>query len=127
MRRKLSIGSLLLAWLFANGAVWNVVQVVAWVKMYHDYVLVMPTAQALQLTFDGSKPCAICVITQKAQDATRDQLPREAAPGGGDKLVLTCELPVAVILSVPASAWPGVSDDAGSARTEAVPVRPPRV
>ena len=127
VRRNFSLGSLLLAWLFANGAGWNVVQVVAWAKMFHDYSQVMPAAQALQLTFDGSKPCALCVISQKAQDAARDQLPREAALGGGDKLVLSCELPGPVILSVPDFAWPGAVDAAGPARTEAVPVRPPRV
>jgi hypothetical protein len=127
VRRKLSIGCLLFAWLCANGAIWNVVQVVAWVKMYHDYSQVMPAARALQLTFDGSAPCDICKIAQTAQDATRDQLPRDVAPGASDKLVLTFQSVAPLVVTAPDSAWPGVVNDAGLRRTEPVPVPPPRV
>lgn len=54
VRRNLTFACLILAWLCANGAVWNVVQVVAWARMFHDYSQVMPAAQAVQITFDGS-------------------------------------------------------------------------
>ena len=72
MRRHVSVAFLLFAWLCANGSLWNVVQVVAWAKMFHDYARVMPAARALQVTFDGTKPCDICCAVQKAQDATRE-------------------------------------------------------
>ena len=74
MRRTISTTCLLLAWLCANGAVWNVVQVVAWAKMFHDYSQVMPVADALELTFDGSAPCDMCTIAQDGQDTARSQL-----------------------------------------------------
>ena len=35
VRRTLSIACLCLAWLCANGALWNVVQLVGWAKMFH--------------------------------------------------------------------------------------------
>jgi hypothetical protein len=128
VRRNLSLVCLLLAWLCANGTVWNVVQVVAWAKMLHDYSQTMPAAEALQRTFDGSKPCELCRISQKAQEAAREQLPRDAALGGGmEKLLLISESAPAVVLAAPDFAWPGAAVAAGLTRTEAVPVPPPRV
>jgi hypothetical protein len=128
MRRNLSIVCLLVAWFCANGAVWNVVQVVGWMKMIHDYSQVMPTATALQRTFAGSMPCKLCHISQKAQDAARDQLPRGATLGGGmEKLLLLSESAPAVVLTAPDFAWPGAVDAAGLTRIDSVPVRPPRV
>jgi hypothetical protein len=127
VRRNLSITCLLLAWLCANGALWNVVQVVAWVKMIHDYAQVMPAARALQITFDGSAPCKLCHLSQAAQDTARDQLPREAALGAGlEKLLLVSEGVPAVVVVAPELAWPDVAHDGGLTRAEAVPVPPPR-
>ncbi len=128
MRRHVSIAALCLAWLFANGAVWNAVQVVAWAKMFHDYSQVMPAARALRITFDGSAPCALCHLSQTGQAAAREQRPRDAALGGGmEKLLLVSESASPLVLTAPDFAWPGVAHDAGPARTEAVPVPPPRV
>ena len=128
MRRHFSIGCLLFAWLCANGALWNVVQVVAWVKMFHDYSEVMPTAEALQRTFDGSKPCKLCCISNAAKDTAQKQLPRDAALGGGvEKLLLVAECAPTVVVPAPDFSWPGVADDTGLIRTETVPVPPPRV
>ncbi len=128
VRRHVSIFALFLAWLCANGAVWNVVQLVAWAKMFHDYSQVMPVTRALQVTFDGTKPCGICCAVQKAQDAARDQLPRDAALGGTmEKILLLSETVPAIVVTAPDFAWPGVTNDTGPLRTEAVPVTPPRV
>jgi hypothetical protein len=127
VRRRLSIGCLLFAWLCANGAVWNVVQVVAWAKMFHDYSQVMPVAQAIKVTFDGSAPCDVCVIAQDAQDTAREKLPRDAALGSVEKLVLATDFAAApVILPKLALSWPSVIPDVGLLRTERVPVPPPR-
>jgi hypothetical protein len=127
VRRKLAIFCLLLAWFCANGAVWNVVQVVGWAKMFHDYAQVMPAAQALELTFDGSAPCDLCHLAQEGQDATRD--PQAPAPqsGGLEKILLIAECTAAPVLVAPDFAWPGIVDLSGLTRTESVPVLPPRV
>lgn len=127
VRRRVSIIALCLAWLCANGAIWNVVQVVAWAKMFHDYSQVMPVAKALEITFDGSAPCDLCHISQQGQDAAREQLPREAALGSGEKILLATESTTTFVLTAPDFAWPGGVHDAGPARTELVPVPPPRV
>jgi len=127
VRRKLSITCLLLAWLCANNAVWNVVQVVGWARMFHDYSQVMPAAQALELTFDGSAPCDLCHLAQEGKDATRDPLVPAAVGDGMEKILLIAECVPAPVLVAPDFSWPGVADAAGLTRTDAVPVRPPRV
>jgi len=127
VRRRISIIALCLAWLCANGTIWNVVQVVAWAKMFRDYSQVMPVAQALQITFDGSAPCELCHFTEKAQDSAREQLPHETALNGAEKILLATESTPTFVLAAPESAWPGVVHDAGPARTDPVPVPPPRV
>jgi hypothetical protein len=126
VRRRFSITCLLLAWVCANGMVWNVVQVVAWARMFHQFSQVMPAGQALRLTFDGEAPCDLCKLSQAAQDAERKQLPQDAALGAGDKLLLACDSAAPVILLRPNFAWPGVVNDAGPRRFEPVPVPPPR-
>ncbi len=127
VRRKLSIGFLLLAWLCANGAVWNVVQVVGWAKMFRDYSQVMPAAQAIQLTFSGEAPCGMCTIAQTGQDASRDN-PTPAALGGAtEKILLIADCAPAPVLVAPDFSWPGLVHETGLTRTDEVPVTPPRV
>jgi hypothetical protein len=128
VRRNFSIGCLLFAWLCANGALWNVVQVVGWVKMLHDYSETMPATKAFEITFDGSAPCKLCHLSQTAEDTARQQLPHEANLGDGvQKIILASESVPAVVMTAPENSWPGIEHDAGLIRTEAVPVRPPRV
>jgi hypothetical protein len=127
VRRTFSTTCLLIAWLCANGAVWNVVQVVAWAKMFHEYSQVMPATDALALTFDGSAPCDMCLIAQGGQDAARSQLPAEAALGGGlEKIVLIADHVPAPVLVAPDSVWPDLAHEAGLTRASTVPVPPPR-
>lgn len=127
VRRHLAVTCLLLAWLCANGAVWNVVQVAGWAKMIRDYAQVMPVARAVELTFDGTAPCELCHLAQEGQDATRD--PQAPAPPSGslEKILLITECTAAPWMVAPDFAWPGVVDAAGRTRTESVPVPPPRV
>jgi len=128
VRRTFSIGCLIFAWLCANGALWNVVQVVGWIKMVNDYSATMTTAKALEITFDGSAPCSLCHISQEAEDTARKQLPQDAALGAGmEKIVLASESAPVLVVAGPKDSWPGVVHDAGLVRTEAVPVQPPRV
>jgi hypothetical protein len=128
VRRKLAITCLFLAWFCANGALWDVVQVVAWGRMFASYSTRLSPLRALEETFDASRPCALCVAVHKAQDTARKQLPRDAALGGGtERLLLISEGTPAVVLTAPESSWPGAVDDAGLTRVDSVPVPPPRV
>lgn len=117
---------MLLAWFCANGAVWNLVQVVAWGKMFADYSSVMSVTRALQLTFDGSKPCDLCHLAQAGEDAAREQQRQTAPLGGTDKLVLAFLTAAPVVVTAPDFAWPGLVHEAGLTRTDSVPVPPPR-
>ena len=126
LRRKFSIACLLLAWLCANGAVWNVVQVVAWAKMIRDYSQVMPAAQALELTFDGTAPCNLCHLAQSGENASREAESPAALGGETEKILLLADCVPAPVLVAPDFSWPGVADAAGLTRSESVPVPPPR-
>jgi hypothetical protein len=96
--------------------------------MFHDYAQVMPASQALAVTFDGSAACDLCHVSQTAQDAAREQLPRDAALGGGmDKFLLLADSVPTLVLAAPDFAWPSVIHNIGLTRTEMVPVTPPRV
>jgi hypothetical protein len=125
VRRLLPISALVVAWLFANGAAWNVVQVVAWAKMFRDYSQVMPAREALRVTFEG-EACNLCRIAQSGADAAREQLPRSDTFGGGERLLLAFHTTPVLVVAAPDRSWPGLVHEAGLARTDAVPVPPPR-
>ena len=122
VRRTLQVLTLCLAWLCANGALWDVVQVFAWGKMVHDYSQVMPLAQAITKTFDGSAPCEICTVVD---DAKQSQ-PAQQVERSQEKILLACQVPEEFFVIAPDFAWPGGVDAAGLIRTERVPVPPPR-
>lgn|GEM_PF-464234 len=123
VRRTLSITTLCLAWLCANGALWDAVQVFAWGKMMHDYSQVMPFKQAIAKTFDASASCEICVVV----DDVKSQQSPQQVERSAEKVLLVCQTPETFLVSVPEFSWPGVIDCTGLSRTEEVPVRPPRV
>jgi hypothetical protein len=128
LRKNISIFCLVIAWLCANGAVWNVVQVVAWSKMYLDYARVLPARIALSKTFDPSKPCELCKVVRHAEESARGQLPRDAElKGGVEKVHLIAEGEPDSVLAAPTLAWPHSGNQAGIERTGRVPLPPPRV
>jgi hypothetical protein len=127
VRRKLSLACLLCAWFCANGVVWNVVQVVGWAKMMHDYSEVMPVARAIEVTFSGEAPCHFCHISRAAEDTAQQQLPHDVLGGAAEKILFLSDCAPAPLVLAPAVTWPGVADATGRTRTEAVPVPPPRV
>ncbi len=125
MRRTFAISALILAWLFANGAAWNFVQVVAWAKMFRDYSAVMPVREAVRVTFEGES-CNLCRVAQGGADAAREQVPKSDAFGGGDRILLSLQATPLLVVSAPDFSWPSLASEVGRTRTDAVPVRPPR-
>lgn len=124
MRKIVSIACLLLAWLCANGALLESAQLVAWTKMVHDNARVMPLAQAIVKSLDGSAPCEICSTV----DELRQQRPAPShLERSAEKLVLVCEVPDTLFVLTPDFDWPAALASAAPVRTEAVPVPPPRV
>ncbi len=77
VRRRFAIFSLLTAWLLATGSQWDVVQVIAWGRMFTGYVRTMSVGQALEQTFDADKPCALCCAVSRAKQQEKTQLPPE--------------------------------------------------
>jgi hypothetical protein len=127
VRRKISVLFLLLAWLCANGVVWNAVQVVGWVKMVRDYSEVMPFTQALSVTFSGEAPCDFCRVAESGREQTQ-QLPQQATLGAAvEKIFFLADAAPVVVLPAPVASWPVPAAETGSRRGEAVPVPPPRV
>jgi hypothetical protein len=125
VRRNVSLTCLLLAWAFANGAVWNVAQAIAWSRMFATYARTLRVTEALRETLDPAKPCQLCVAVQQARTAEREQhspaLPEVA------RIDLAVESTTFFVLSPPSSAWPQLQNASAEARSEAVPVPPPRV
>ena len=126
MRQKSATFCLLFAWLCANGAISNLAQVFAWGSMFAGYARELPVSAALAETFDARKPCDICVADTKSRAS--EDAPTRAGSLTGEKLFLTC--PVATTTGFPAPLiprWAFASDWIALARTEPVPVPPPRV
>jgi hypothetical protein len=63
---------LLVAALFcAIGGHWAVLQTVAWASMIVEYSHDASVTQAMEKTFDGQHPCAICKAIQKNQQSEK--------------------------------------------------------
>ncbi len=127
MRRKLSLITMMTAWLLATGSHWDLVQTFAWGRMIANYSQSMPLAQAIKLTFTPDNLCGICesVSEAKQQDT--------AAPTTPSATVAKAELPLAtapehvfVFCSVPAPVWPAEHRVADACARPAPPTEPPR-
>ncbi|HKQ39181.1 MAG TPA: hypothetical protein VJ063_13980 [Verrucomicrobiae bacterium] len=71
----------------ATGAHWVFLQSVAWVGMTVDFSRTEAIGTALQKTFDGQHPCALCKLVDEGRKAERNAEMLKAQP----KLDLFCE------------------------------------
>lgn len=126
MRRRISIAGLLLAWLCANGALLNTVQVFAWTKMFTGYAESMTVAAALRETFDPAKPCDMCLGVATAKEATQEQLP-QTIERSAEQVLLALHPTARIVFVNPPGDWPAAPAGAAPHRREPVPVPPPRV
>lgn len=125
MRRTVAILSLACAWLFANGAALDAVQVFAWTRMVRDFSRAgMSLEGAIAKTLDGSAPCKLCCAVAHAK---QQQPPASTVEHSTEKLVLACVPVDAVALARPAREWPSLTAASAPMRSEPVPVPPPRV
>ena len=126
MRKKFSITCLLFAWLCANGALLDAVQVFAWGKMFSDNTRTMDVAAALRATFDPAKACELCVSVATAKDTAARELPATVERASAEKLLLALHTPARPVFLLPSADWPETLASVAPSRTEAVPVPPPR-
>lgn len=125
MRRLLAVSFLVLGWLCANGALWDVMQVAAWGRMFAGYSATMPLGEALRATLDPAKPCEMCVGIAKAKDETAKRaLPNEQTAAAKFVLALpTGEAPVFQDVNVE---WGRAIARVCPQRSDPVRLRPPR-
>jgi hypothetical protein len=127
VKRKFAITSLLVAWICANGALLDVMQMVAWGKMFSVYAKSMSLSSALKETFDPAKPCEMCVgVAAAKEDLGQKKLPVTIEPHD-QKLVLAFDVPPMFVLVGMPESWPAEPAMAAPSRNELVPVPPPRV
>jgi hypothetical protein len=126
VRLRVAQLSLLLAWICANGAIWDAVQVFAWSKMFVGYTSTMTVPAALRETFDPSKPCDMCLGVASARETAKQQLP-QSVEHSTEKLLLALHTSASVVFNTTPGDWPVTLSREAESRSESVPVPPPRV
>lgn len=125
MRHRAALILTLIAWLLATGAHWDVLQSVAWGRMFVRNAATMPLADALRLTFAPGSSCSLCAVVSEArQQRTATEAP---APEPERKITLDVGPAVAGVTPPPAPA-PRHPQDAtvGESRRARPAVPPPR-
>ena len=125
MRSKLPRILLLSAWLVATGGVWDLVQVVAWVRMFSLQVSTVSVIEAAKNTFSPEKKCKMCLQVERGKRAQDEN--------GGAFTDLVSKAPVAfqsvgrIVVSPPAAVSARWSETGFACfRREVPPVPPPR-
>jgi len=125
VRRTIAITSLVIAWLCANGALLDAMQMVAWSKMFADYAQTMTVGEALRETFNPARKCNLCRHVAKAKEAAQNQLPPLSEDSA--KFVLGLQVVESPIFASEQEEWVVISVKRLAERTDPVPVPPPRV
>jgi hypothetical protein len=116
---------LVIAWLCANGAFLDVVQVFAWGRMFFGNARTMSIAEAAVQTFDPGKPCPICLAVRRAREAE----PRNQSAAVPTSVVKTLLAPVQnepFILPLIRPEWPDANLVMMVSWLPPLPVPPPR-
>ncbi len=127
MPKPIATAALLFAWLCANGALLDGLQVFAWTRMFANYTQSMSLTAALRETFDPAKPCELCIGVSNAKENVRQVAVPAAMERSSDKeLVLALHTSAPLILTRAAERWPQSPARSCGIRAEDVPVPPPR-
>ena len=121
--RRLAHLIVLVAFIFSCGGQWAAFQVIAWANMIREYSEMVPLTQAVQMTFSGRYPCAICKAIAERKSAEQQ---KELARAKYEKQY---PLPAVVTLALPkvsATSWLEPAF-VFSSRTETPPTPPPRL
>jgi len=118
---------LLFAWLCANGALLDAVQVFAWGKMFAENARTLPLGAALRATFDPAQPCALCLGVAAAKATAARELPSSVERPAAEKFLLALHSPARPFFLSSSADWPVTLASVTPSRTEPVPLPPPRV
>jgi hypothetical protein len=116
----------MLAWLCANGVIWEAMQVAAWGKMFAGYSESMSFSQALRETLDPAKPCDMCVGIAKAKSEAEKKLPSPEQQTAA-KFVLIAHAVAQPIFRNERGDWINAPGRRAPSREDSVRLRPPRV
>jgi hypothetical protein len=72
--RRLTHLIVLVAFIFSCGGQWAVFQGIAWANMIRDYSQMVPLTQAVQMTFSGKYPCAICKAIAERKSSEQQKM-----------------------------------------------------
>jgi hypothetical protein len=125
MRQRLQLSALLLAWLMATGSQWDLVQVLAWGRMFASYSRSMSVESALRLTFNPDKMCSVCKMV-KAAKQQQEQSPVAPSKALGKILLVFAPVPTVFVAAAPTERWPAGMKTMLSAERGAPPIPPPR-
>jgi len=127
MRRKLSLITLLTAWLLATGSHWDLVQTFAWGRMIATYSQSMSLAQAVKLTFTPDNLCGVCEsVSEAKQQQQNTALPSDAKATG--KILMAYQAPLVFVADLPESGkWMNGEPSPLMRDRSPPPVPPPRV
>jgi len=126
MRRKLSLITMLTAWLLATGSHWDLVQTFAWGRMIATYSQSMSLSQAVKLTFTADNLCGVCESVSEAKQHTDSSLPADAKTPGKILLVFQPHSEFSAMLPE-AGKWVPREQVPDERDRPPPPVRPPRV
>lgn len=124
MLRAVGLSLMCLAMFSVAGGHWTVLQTVAWAQMLRDYSQDAPLVSAVEKTFSGKAPCALC---KKVQEG-RQKEEKTPATVKLDKKAETFLCAVRTAVPVPSScdfSYGSPRDAARAARAQAPPVPVP--
>jgi len=114
----------LVAWLLATGAQWDLLQTVGWGRMFVRFAATMSVPQAVKRTFSGEM-CGVCKAVNQAK---QQQDPAVPAEGSKAKLAMICPPSPRFVFSAPEGApWSPSDRNPLSADRPVPPTPPPRV
>ena len=131
--RRFSTVAVLLAWLLASGAQWDILQSFAWGRMIASYSRTMSIQEAMRLTFTPDNLCDVCAfIAENKTRSAADQPATDQAPAeAGTKAKAPLAPPprhlfVLQVLDERDTAWPRENFAANDRARPAPPAEPPR-
>jgi hypothetical protein len=130
VHKRLQVVVCLSAWLIATGCQWDLVQLVAWGRMFAGYSQEMSMSAAARKTFSGEM-CSLCRAVQKGKQEQEQNSAKSSMPGKSEiKLLDACPVTAMAGITGPVRRAIGIVAGPelmiGRARM-APPLPPPRV
>ncbi len=107
---------------FSIGLHWEFLQSVAWMGMVFNYSLKTGVGEALEKTFDGKHPCALCKVVAEGKKSEKKPESRPAT-----KKFDFSYWVASFVFSAPSTCWEVQwPDEAANMLTQTPPAPPPR-